>query len=106
MNMEKIANLLVRWRWLFVLLTLGAVMAAVSGGRFMGFATDYEYWFSKDNPELIAFKKLQNTYNKSDNVIFYWHRKTAMSLATRRLPVWNGSPGRRGKYRTRPGSIP
>ena len=70
MNMEKIANLLVRWRWLFVLLTLGAVMAAVSGGRFMGFATDYEYWFSKDNPELIAFKKLQNTYNKSDNVIF------------------------------------
>jgi len=70
MNVEKIASLLVRRRWLFVLLTLGAVMAAVSGGRFMGFATDYEYWFSEDNPELQAFQKLQNTYNKSDNVIF------------------------------------
>lgn len=70
MNVEKIAHLLIRKRWLFVLLTMGAVMLAASGGRFMGFSTDYEYWFSKDNPELQAFKKLQNTYNKSDNVIF------------------------------------
>ena len=70
MNVEKIAHLLIRRRWLFVLLTMGAVMLAASGGRFMGFSTDYEYWFSKDNPELQAFKKLQNTYNKSDNVIF------------------------------------
>ena len=70
MNVENIAHLLIRRRWLFVLLTMGAVMLAASGGRFMGFSTDYEYWFSKDNPELQAFKKLQNTYNKSDNVIF------------------------------------
>lgn len=70
MNTEKIANLLVRWRWLFVLITLGVVVGAVSGARFVGFATDYEYWFSEDNPELKAFQKLQNIYNKSDNVIF------------------------------------
>jgi predicted RND superfamily exporter protein len=70
MNVEKIAHLLIRRRWLFVLLTMGAVLLAASGGRFISFSTDYEYWFSKDNPELQAFKKLQNTYNKSDNVIF------------------------------------
>ena len=70
MNTGKAAHLLVRWRWLFVLLTIGLVITATSGVRFVGFATDYEYWFSADNPELTAFQKLQNTYNKSDNVIF------------------------------------
>jgi len=70
MSVEKIATLLIRWRWLFVIITLGTVMAAASGGRYIGFATDYEYWFSEDNPELNAFQQLQNTYSKSDNVIF------------------------------------
>ncbi|MFT7675435.1 MAG: putative RND superfamily exporter protein [Gammaproteobacteria bacterium] len=70
MDTEKAAHLLVKWRWLFVLLTVGLVLTAGSGARFVGFATDYEYWFSADNPELKAFQKLQNTYNKSDNVIF------------------------------------
>ena len=70
MDTEKAAHLLVKWRWLFVLLTIGLVLIAASGARFVGFATDYEYWFSADNPELRAFQELQNTYNKSDNVIF------------------------------------
>lgn len=70
MNTEKTAHLLVKWRWLFAALTLGLVLIAASGVRFVGFATDYEYWFSADNPELKAFQSLQNTYNKSDNVIF------------------------------------
>jgi len=45
-------------------------MAAGSGGRFLGFSTDYRVFFGDDNPQLQAFERLQNTYTKNDNVIF------------------------------------
>ncbi|MBT6596183.1 MAG: MMPL family transporter, partial [Nitrospina sp.] len=31
---------------------------------------DYRVFFSKDNPQLLAFETLQNTYTKNDNVMF------------------------------------
>ena len=33
------------------------------------FSTDYRVFFSKDNPQLLAFETLQNTYTKNDNVM-------------------------------------
>jgi len=66
----SLSTLLVRWRWLFMLLSLAIVGSLTSGGRFISFATDYEVWFSDDNPQLIDFTALQNTYDKSDNVLF------------------------------------
>nr|CRH07047.1 conserved membrane protein of unknown function [Candidatus Magnetococcus massalia] len=53
-----------------ILLTILSVVAAASGMRFLGFDTDYRTFFSKDNPQLIAFEELQNTYTKNDNVLF------------------------------------
>ena len=67
---NAIANNLIRWRWLLMLATLAIVVALMSGVRFVQFAADYEYWFSKDNPQLADFLEIQNTYDKSDNVIF------------------------------------
>lgn len=64
------AQFLVRWRWLMMLLSLVIVGILASGGRFISFATDYEVWFSSDNPELRDFLALQNTYAKTDNVVF------------------------------------
>jgi len=34
------------------------------------FDTDYRVFFSEDNPELLAFERLKNTYTKNDNVLF------------------------------------
>jgi predicted RND superfamily exporter protein len=61
---------LVRWRYLILVATLVAVAAAAGGLRFIGFKTDYRVFFSDDNPQLQAFEQLQNTYTKSDNVLF------------------------------------
>jgi uncharacterized protein len=61
---------IIRFRWLIILSTLLMVFAAASGGRFLGFSTDYRVFFSKDNPQLVAFETLQNTYTKNDNVMF------------------------------------
>ncbi|NOQ13729.1 MAG: MMPL family transporter [Methyloprofundus sp.] len=68
--MQVLSLFLVRWRWLLMILSLLVVGAMASGGRHIAFATDYEVWFSDDNPQFQDFINLQNTYDKSDNVLF------------------------------------
>lgn len=60
----------VRWRYLILLATLIMVAMTASGVRFITFKTDYRVFFSDDNPQLLAFEELQNTYTKTDNVLF------------------------------------
>ncbi len=61
---------LLRWRYLVLVMTIVLVAGAASGMRFLEFKTDYRVFFSADNPQLRAFEQLQNTYTKSDNVLF------------------------------------
>jgi predicted RND superfamily exporter protein len=55
-----------------VIVILGALtFVAVSSlglGR-LGFKNDYRMFFSKQNPELLAFESLQNTFGKADTVL-------------------------------------
>lgn len=69
-NNNSFGNWVIRFRWRVILATLLIVLVAASGGRFLGFSTDYRVFFSKDNPQLLAFETLQNTYTKNDNVMF------------------------------------
>ncbi len=69
-NNTSFGSWVIRFRWWVVLATLIIVLGAASGGRFLGFSTDYRVFFSKDNPQLLAFETLQNTYTKNDNVMF------------------------------------
>ena len=61
---------MIRFRWWIILFAIVLVFAAASGARFLGFSTDYLVFFSKDNPQLVAFETLQNTYTKNDNIMF------------------------------------
>ncbi len=61
---------LIRWRWMVIILALLLVGTAASGIRFLRFTTDYRVFFSKENPQLLAFERLQNTYTKNDNLLF------------------------------------
>jgi len=67
--MNSITQNLVRWRWLFALLSLVVVFTMASGARFLSFATDYEVWFSDDNPQYLDFSSIQKTFVKADNVV-------------------------------------
>ena len=60
----------IRFRWWIILFAIVLVFAAASGARFLGFSTDYRVFFSKNNPQLVAFETLQNTYTKNDNIMF------------------------------------
>jgi len=57
--------------WLTLFATLLILLAAGSGLKNLGLATNYRVFFSADNPELVAFEKFQNTYTKNDNILFY-----------------------------------
>ncbi len=67
---ERYAKWLIRNRWLVLVLTLGWVVLAASGVRFLSFSNDYRVFFSEENPRLLAFEELQNTYAKNDNLMF------------------------------------
>ena len=67
---ERFGTWVVNHKWRVLLLSLLCVFAAASGGRFLGFITDYRVFFSPDDPRLIAFESLQSTYTKNDNVFY------------------------------------
>ncbi len=63
------ALFILRFKWLIVLASLLAVAAMGYGAQFLTFTNDYRVFFSKENPQLLAFENLQDTYSKNDNVM-------------------------------------
>ena len=67
---ELYTQFIIRWRYVVVLLSVIVVVAAFSGVQKLGFSNDYRMFFGEDNPQLLAFEKMQNTFNKNDNIMF------------------------------------
>jgi predicted RND superfamily exporter protein len=67
---QKFFTLVLTRRWMVLLSTLLLVALATSGVRFLSMSNDYRMFFSEENPQLQAFEALQNTYTKTDNVLF------------------------------------
>ncbi len=42
------AQWVIRWRWAVIALTLVAALSAASGGRFLGFSSDYRVFFGDE----------------------------------------------------------
>jgi len=87
---------LLRRRYLVLALSATLVGLAACGIRYLEFKTDYRVFFSRDNPQLRAFEQLQNTYTKSDNVLFVlaprngavFTRKTLASVIRLTRAAW------------------
>ena len=69
--MDSYINWIYRWRVVIVIATIVIVVLAAYGGRDhqKNFKTDYRNFFSKENPQLLAFEELQNVYSKNDNLL-------------------------------------
>ncbi len=57
-------------RWLVILASLIAVLAATYGMQFLQMNPDSRVFFSKDNPDLLALEQFENTYTKDDNLMY------------------------------------
>ena len=40
-----------------------------AGAQYLTFTNDYRVFFGEENPQLVAFEKIQDTYSRSDNVM-------------------------------------
>ncbi|MBX2885934.1 MAG: MMPL family transporter [Granulosicoccus sp.] len=45
------------------------VLLATTGVAKLGFTNEYRAFFSKENPELLAFEEIQKTFSRSDNIL-------------------------------------
>jgi len=64
------ARFILRYRWATLLLVLVSILGMGAGARHLTFTNDYRVFFGAENPQLLAFENLQNTYSKNDNVMF------------------------------------
>lgn len=73
---ERYATWIVRYRWVVIALSVIATVALAVGGKNLSFTNDYRVFFSKENPQLLAFEQLQEAYTKSDNVLIMLEPKS------------------------------
>jgi len=67
---EQFALWIIRWRYLVVLAVIATVVAAGAGMPKLSMSNDYRMFFGEDNPQLLEFEQMQNTFNKNDNIMF------------------------------------
>ncbi|VAW50518.1 Predicted exporter of the RND superfamily [hydrothermal vent metagenome] len=84
---ESYTRWIIRWKYLVVLATVAVVVAAAYGGQFLGFSNDYRMFFGEDNPQLLAFEKMQRTFNKNDNILFVVTPKSGKVFSRETLTV-------------------
>ncbi len=60
----------IRYRLWFILFSVVGVFVVLANAKEFNPTTDYRVFFGADNPQLLAFQELENTYSKSDNVLF------------------------------------
>ena len=61
---------ILKYRFLVLSLITSVTLIAAAGAQFLYFDNDYRVFFGKENPQLKAFEKIQQTYTKIDNVNF------------------------------------
>lgn len=66
---SRLGALTVNHPWWVLFLSLIFIGLSGSGIQGLEFTNNYRVFFSEDNPQLLAFDALQNTYSKSDNVM-------------------------------------
>ena len=67
---ERFAKWTVAAPWRIIAVSLILALSAGGGVAFLEFSVDFRIFFAKDNPQLLALEALENTYGKSDNVLF------------------------------------
>ena len=71
--MDKTGNILAAWvtqhRALSIIISLVIALSAAAGGKNLVFTNDYRVFFSGDDPHLLAFESMQDTYSKNDNAL-------------------------------------
>lgn len=66
----RIINTIVNRPYVTLLIILTVAFVLSAGITRLSFTSDYKIYFSDDNPQLMAFERIQNEYIKGDNILF------------------------------------
>lgn len=67
---EQFVELVIRHRWLTLAASLAISIAATLGTERIVFEGDYEIFFDDENPILIAYRDIEDTFTRVDTLIF------------------------------------
>lgn len=67
----RYTNALIQYHKWIVFISLLFVIAIGAGIKNLQSTSDFRIYFSKDNPQLVAFETLEKTYGKQDSVYFF-----------------------------------
>ena len=66
---DRYLRAVLRYRWAALAGATLLMLAAAAGARFIGVTNDYLVLFRDDNPRLLAFQALENTYSATDRAL-------------------------------------
>jgi predicted RND superfamily exporter protein len=69
MMATNFARFILRHKWATLFLVVVWVMAMGAGAQYLTFTNDYRVFFGEENPQLLAFENLQDTYSRNDNAM-------------------------------------
>jgi len=67
---SRLGSWAVARRWPIIVAAIVLTGIAASGTLSLEFSTDHRVYFSKNNPQLLAYQEMEDMYGKSDNVFF------------------------------------
>ena len=67
--LDRGIDTILRRPWLTVALATALMVLMTGGARFITVTNDYRMMFGEDNPELVAFDALENTYSESNKAL-------------------------------------
>ena len=67
---SRLGSWVIMLRWPIIVAAIVLTGIAASGTLFLEFSTDHRVYFSKNNPQLLAYHEMEDMYGKSDNVFF------------------------------------
>jgi predicted RND superfamily exporter protein len=73
--LENYIRLVIAHRKWIASLSVFLVLVISFGASKLVFTSDFRAYFGPDNPQLLAFEKMERTFSKQENVYFYIHAK-------------------------------
>ncbi|MYL00821.1 MAG: MMPL family transporter, partial [Gammaproteobacteria bacterium] len=67
--LDRYIAALLRYRWLVIAGATLVMLAMAAGGRFITVSNDHRILFGEDNPQLVAYDALEDTYTSSNTAL-------------------------------------
>lgn len=67
---QRVAEFLVKYRLLMFILSIAMIGISSIGFTKLTYEADYKVFFAPDDPNLLAFEDLQDTFTRADNIAF------------------------------------